>query len=63
MDWISKEVSALMAKYRTSNPFELADYLGYILVPYAFKRIRGMLLVVDGITCIGYSEIWLCPKR
>ncbi len=58
MDRISKEVKLLIAKYRTSNPFELADYLGFILIPYQFKRIRGMLLVIDESTCIGYSTLF-----
>lgn len=55
MGWISREVRALMSKYRTSNPFELAGYLDYELVPFQFSKIRGMLLVIDDATYIGYS--------
>lgn len=61
MDWISREVQKLMLKYHTSNPFELADYLDYCLIPYPFKKIRGMLLVIHGTTCIGYNN--LLPRR
>ena len=56
MHWITKEIKRLYDEYQTTNPYELADCLDYILLPYHFrKNIRGMLLVVDDITCIGYS--------
>lgn len=55
MNWINKEVKALMAKYNTTDPFELADYLEYELIPFDFSRIRGLLLVLNGTTYIGYS--------
>ncbi|MCK9327358.1 MAG: ImmA/IrrE family metallo-endopeptidase [Bacteroidales bacterium] len=55
MSWINKEVKALMAKYNTTDPFELADYLEYELIPFAFSRIRGLLLVLNGTTYIGYN--------
>ncbi|WP_066639186.1 ImmA/IrrE family metallo-endopeptidase [Desulfolucanica intricata] len=56
MHWISREVKELAAKYRTTNPFELADCLDYLLIEFPFKKIRGMLLVTDDITCIGYNN-------
>lgn len=56
MNWITKEVRNLIKKYDTTDPFELADYLNYIVIPYPFKSIRGMLLVVDGTTCIGVNS-------
>ncbi len=55
MHWIDKEVKYLMEKYQTTDPFELADCLNYKLLPYPFRRIKGMLLVVQGVTIIGYS--------
>jgi len=55
MHWISREVRELISKHKTSDPFELADNMGYILIPYPFQRIRGMLLVDEGTTYIGYS--------
>ena len=55
MHWIDKEVKFLMEKYQTTDPFKLADCLNYTLLPYPFQRIRGMLLVVQGVTIIGYS--------
>lgn len=61
MNWISNEVKSITEKHETSNPFELADYLGYILLPYPFRRIRGMLLAIEGITVIGYNT--RLPRR
>lgn len=61
MHWISREVRELQRKYRTTDPFELADYLDYIVISYPFRKIRGMLLVLEGTTCIGYSTI--IPRR
>jgi len=55
MNWIDAEVRNIIGLYETTNPFELANNLDYILMPFPFRRIRGMLLVVDGITCIGYN--------
>lgn len=55
MSWINREVKALMAKYGTSNPFELADHLGYELIPFGFRNIKGLLIVLNEITYIGYS--------
>ena len=49
-------------KYSTTNPYELADCLGYTVVPYPFRKIRGMLLVLKDNTCIiGYNT--LLPRR
>lgn len=61
MHWISREVKELHIKYSTTDPYELADCLGYIVVPCPFRKIRGMLLVLEGIACIGYST--LLPRR
>lgn len=61
MDWISREVRALMDKHCTTDPFKLADYLGYELIPFYFSRIRGMILVIDNDTYIGYST--RLPRR
>jgi Zn-dependent peptidase ImmA (M78 family) len=55
MDWISRQVKELMVKHKTTNPFELADYLNYELITFNFHRIRGMLVVLNGATYIGYS--------
>ncbi|PHJ38059.1 hypothetical protein P378_12005 [Desulforamulus profundi] len=56
MHWIKREVRNLQEQYHTSDPFELADYLEYILVPFPFRKIRGMLLVFEGTTFIGYNN-------
>ncbi|MTI80065.1 MAG: ImmA/IrrE family metallo-endopeptidase [Firmicutes bacterium] len=56
MNWITKEVKNLVRRYGTTDPLELADYLNYIVIPYPFKNIRGMLLVIDGTTCIGVNS-------
>ncbi len=63
MHWISREVKELQKKYNTTNPYELADCLGYTVVPYPFRKIRGMLLVPEDDPCIiiGYST--LLPRR
>lgn len=61
MDWISRQVKELMVQYKTTNPFELADYLGYELIPFNFRRIRGMLVVLHDATYIGYST--RLPRR
>jgi len=61
MDWISRQVKELMVQYKTTNPFELADYLGYELVPFDFRHIRGMLIVLNEATYIGYST--RLPRR
>lgn len=61
MHWISKEVRELQRKYSTTDPYELVDCLGYIVIPHPFRKIRGMLLVLEGIACIGYST--LLPRR
>lgn len=56
MSWISREIKALKEKYNTTNPFELADYLEYLLIPYPFKKLNGMLLVIDDTTFIIYNS-------
>lgn len=56
MHWIKREVRNLREHYHTSDPFELADYLEYIIIPFPFKKIRGMLLVTDDTTFIGYNN-------
>jgi len=61
MDWISRQVQELMVQYNTNNPFELADYLNYELIPFNFQRLRGMLVVLNGVTYIGYST--KLPRR
>ncbi|MEW5954163.1 MAG: ImmA/IrrE family metallo-endopeptidase [Bacillota bacterium] len=64
MHWITREIKQLYDQYKTTDPFELVDYLDYILLPYAFRKIRGMLLVKDNITCIGYnSSLPRCVQR
>lgn len=61
MNWISREVRALMDKHCTSNPFDLAACLGYNLIPFDFYKIRGMFLVIDDDTYIAYST--KLPRR
>ncbi|MCL0080625.1 ImmA/IrrE family metallo-endopeptidase [Peptococcaceae bacterium] len=56
MCWIIREVYILIKKYNTTDPFELADYLDYLVIKYPFRRLNGMLLVVDGIACIGVNS-------
>lgn len=53
MSYIRAAVAKLALEHCTRCPFELADYLGIEIIEFPFRRIRGLIVNIDGYTVIG----------
>ncbi|MBO6230089.1 MAG: ImmA/IrrE family metallo-endopeptidase [Ruminiclostridium sp.] len=46
----------LMKKYRTNDPYRLADYLGIVIRYFRCSKLKGMYRMIDGINFIWLNE-------
>lgn len=45
---VHKKAQKLIQQYNTRDPWELAKYLGIVVVPIPFKNLRGMFYNMEG---------------
>ena len=49
---IKKTVKELVDKYKTFDPFEIADQMGILVQKHPLGRIGGYYMIYSGIKCI-----------
>lgn len=49
---IKKTVKKLVDKYKTNNPFEIADQMGILVQKHPLGKIGGYYMIYSGIKCI-----------
>ncbi len=57
MTYAIRKAQALVKKYQTRSPRELADLLGYIVLEHPFSpRIKGLMIKLFGTVVIGINS-------
>lgn len=45
---VHKKAQELLLRYKTGDPWKLAEYLGIVVFQMPFKKVRGMFCSVEG---------------